>query len=687
MAKLLPPTVGERLARCGTDIEVWGIMPNSDVDLDIDGTEQTITVSSTATVFTVAPLKAGALVSARQRLGTDKSEWSNKVKVEDVLLPPPPPRTEPSILRCAHCVGAWGVAPGSQVELAKGGLTIAEGDVDRNGLVCVGLKDHPSPGFQTTAITCGQGSAPSNVTTYSFGGQLPPPTIVKPVFECQNKVGLDGLFPGATVEIFVTDAGGNKKSLGSFCSCWKRVNAFVGYQMKHGDRLTAKQTMIEKKWECNLQGIESAEVKVEPPDVRIKPKIAEPIYEGASIILVINQVEGGMITLLSRDSAQVQEVDLGSRPSSEYPEVPVENLHAGQILRVRQELCGVKQVSDPVTVQPLPKTIDAPVVREPLYACSDILAVDHVIPGAQVFVQTTAANAPAGPPPPPQYPLGQSWASGSTVMVHLAPTLIENGYVTAYQEVGGKISPESKKVKVKRIKEMTPPTLVPPVRVGDTFVWVSGIIPGAYVRVFNGAVQIGGGSTVNTADAIPLYWAIPDKAIITATQVLCQESGPSAPQPAVAKAACPGPPKYDPGKWNDGGMIQGCNNCYNYACDIRTDNFAQPGGGTNPECNSVTTGAVNDGLRQCKADHCHPCHHRVALVIAPGYDFHWYRQDDTGWWSHKPGCGEARNWDESHNSISDPSTANRGVYTQFCGYFCVYKPDVKIAGFGCKCWH
>lgn len=26
----------------------------------------------------------------------------------------------------------------------------------------------------------------------------------------------------------------------------------------------------------------------------------------------------------------------------------------------------------------------------------------------------------------------------------------------------------------------------------------------------------------------------------------------------------------------------------------------------------------------------------VALVIAPGIDYHWYKQDSDGYWSHKP---------------------------------------------------
>ena len=127
-----------------------------------------------------------------------------------------------------------------------------------------------------------------------------------------------------------------------------------------------------------------------------------------------------------------------------------------------------------------------------------------------------------------------------------------------------------------------------------------------------------------------------------------------------------------------------CNNCYNYACDIRTDDYAQPGGSNPPNtCTDVEAAALKDGLQRCTGDHCHPCHHRVALAIWPGHDFHWYRQDKDGMWSEKRGWDPVRNVDQSSNPIYDPATADRYPYTDFCGYFCVYKPNINIGGPGC----
>ena len=147
------------------------------------------------------------------------------------------------------------------------------------------------------------------------------------------------------------------------------------------------------------------------------------------------------------------------------------------------------------------------------------------------------------------------------------------------------------------------------------------------------------------------------------------------------------PPPYDPAKWNDGGYVQDNNNCYNYGCDMQTNTFAQPGRAAQlpliaPDCIEVATLSAADGLRPVPDPtypNPHPsCCHLVALVIAPEIDFHFYRLDDTGNWSHKPGKTPARNTDESGNAIGSPETADRGMYTEFCGYFYVCDCEVEI---------
>ncbi len=148
-------------------------------------------------------------------------------------------------------------------------------------------------------------------------------------------------------------------------------------------------------------------------------------------------------------------------------------------------------------------------------------------------------------------------------------------------------------------------------------------------------------------------------------------------------------PEYRPELWNDANGIQFNNNCYNYGCDIQTNTYAQPGrahgiilawpGDMN--CAAVTRGAVADFLVPVNCDEgcgCSDCQHQVALVISPGWDYHWYRKGRDGRWSHKMGPTPATNLDNSGNIITDPRTADRGSYTIFCGCFCVKKTAVVI---------
>ncbi|HEY6873770.1 MAG TPA: hypothetical protein VI298_13690 [Geobacteraceae bacterium] len=174
-----------------------------------------------------------------------------------------------------------------------------------------------------------------------------------------------------------------------------------------------------------------------------------------------------------------------------------------------------------------------------------------------------------------------------------------------------------------------------------------------------------------------------------------------APQPAAAACSIP---SFQPAYWNDctNGCVwqpwagcgvesarycSGCgpscgfaqckNNCYNYANNKRTDTFAQPGCASSNSpvsimsCSAVQSAAMADGLTATAADGtCPGGMDKVALVVAPGSDYHWYRLGSDGMWTHKPGMTQATNVDQSGHTISDPQTADRGGYTDFCGYLC-----------------
>ncbi len=154
-------------------------------------------------------------------------------------------------------------------------------------------------------------------------------------------------------------------------------------------------------------------------------------------------------------------------------------------------------------------------------------------------------------------------------------------------------------------------------------------------------------------------------------------------------------PIYDPNLWKPWELQ---NNCYDYARDSPSHRRLQPGvlAGRVPvppeftNCHSIEAAALADGLtRAASPDECKdPCW-PVALVTGPipwrtapvqQYDYHWYRRDQNGRWSHKRGRLSVMDTDHAGQPIVDPSTANRSFYQDFCGFFCMC--PVRSQGLG-----
>lgn len=157
------------------------------------------------------------------------------------------------------------------------------------------------------------------------------------------------------------------------------------------------------------------------------------------------------------------------------------------------------------------------------------------------------------------------------------------------------------------------------------------------------------------------------------------------PRPWPMRYSCKCAPLWEPAWWNDAGQVQFNNNCYNYGTNYRSDTYAQPGLAAGAmyasiTCADVKAGAVADALIDWPnaKNRCPKEGHLVALVVGPGWDFHWYRKGRNGLWTHKPGGTQATNLDNSSNLITDPRTADRGSYTDFCSFMIVMHGHVKI---------
>jgi len=152
-----------------------------------------------------------------------------------------------------------------------------------------------------------------------------------------------------------------------------------------------------------------------------------------------------------------------------------------------------------------------------------------------------------------------------------------------------------------------------------------------------------------------------------------------------SRIVCPCAPPTDLAWWNAPARCPS-NNCYDYGSNQLTNTYAQPGLGSGSMYTAVTgpevrAAAVRDGLIDTPdADNvCPTLGHLVALVIAPHWDFHWYRKGRTGRWSHKPGGTPATVRDNSGAIIPDPRTADRGMYTEFTTFMVVVQGHITIA--------
>ena len=153
-------------------------------------------------------------------------------------------------------------------------------------------------------------------------------------------------------------------------------------------------------------------------------------------------------------------------------------------------------------------------------------------------------------------------------------------------------------------------------------------------------------------------------------------------------------PKFNPDAWNKkNNSIQEFNNCYSYAMgDLKLNQKKkqQPGSlcktmGTlkkknysckrimkRIQCDYPDTILLSNNNELCPCDY-----YKVGLFLdnkGKKKDYHFYKQNKNGLWSHKPGKTKAINTDADGNLIVNPITANREYkkynYDENCGFLC-----------------
>jgi hypothetical protein len=150
-------------------------------------------------------------------------------------------------------------------------------------------------------------------------------------------------------------------------------------------------------------------------------------------------------------------------------------------------------------------------------------------------------------------------------------------------------------------------------------------------------------------------------------------------------------PIYDEELWKKDSES---NNCYAYAMrDIDKKFKPSPGNFSNRNNNDEALTKCEDIYSFIKSDYpdrqiyfpedetneqqCKKCnYYKIGLYIDnEEKDYHFYRQNKDGYWSHKPGSNEVTNLDADNNLIRDPDKASRKYtelnYSKVCKKMCV----------------
>jgi hypothetical protein len=175
-------------------------------------------------------------------------------------------------------------------------------------------------------------------------------------------------------------------------------------------------------------------------------------------------------------------------------------------------------------------------------------------------------------------------------------------------------------------------------------------------------------------------------------------------------------PQYDPDRYNKDTRVQDAHNCFDYGLDVVDDEQTRQCEGKPAPCEPLFhqpggTKGLSELLQKKEGRTCHVVDRlmredvpeltptnftrkcpvgksKIALVVHPGEDYHFYRQDSDGWWSHKDGSNKVKRYDAEGQAIWNPETAARDYrpkgsflnYKDFCGFYCApRRKTIKLA--------
>jgi hypothetical protein len=146
---------------------------------------------------------------------------------------------------------------------------------------------------------------------------------------------------------------------------------------------------------------------------------------------------------------------------------------------------------------------------------------------------------------------------------------------------------------------------------------------------------------------------------------------------------------YNPDKYNKNLSIKDTHNCYSYALGKIVKGLkskAQPGYASGHDYIKLSDYSCEEFSNRLKKDNpmsylesfdksCVAGFYKIFLALDVGNDYHWWRQDKDGYWSHKPGAGNVTNLDGEGKKIKNPLLSQRNFgrrnYYKPCFFACI----------------
>lgn len=366
--QLPPPAIKQPVLGCQTAVLVSNVFDGATVTLQRgSGIVDVAGFDRNALWFRLSkPLDGGDAISAKQDLWVNceqKGVFSPKVPV-DKPQKVPAPVIIPPLCSGARFVRVANLIPGALVSIDVNG-TKYSGMAPPNSAVYDFMVD-PLPSGSVTAMQelCSAPSPQSSpaVKVDRRTASIPGVKLLEPLYACGRVVFVEGVHPGAVLQVWRADSQTGKKApISRFVAVYDtQATIPVTPYLREKDKIWVLQ------WACDDTPIESnaAEVlqhpKIEPPI------IVEPVYSGTTSVVVGNAVPGGLIEVYLSTQDGVWEIagTAFALPKSTSAVALNAKLAIGNKLRVSQSLCDLRtQPEKIVTVVrpvPAPPILDKP---------------------------------------------------------------------------------------------------------------------------------------------------------------------------------------------------------------------------------------------------------------------------------------------------------------------------------------